>query len=107
MKNEKFQTWDEFEKELDLTPEQEEGIKAEMAIIEATINARKNNKISQEKLSQKIGLKQSAIARIESGTHSPSLSTLIKILTPLGYTLKVVPKNKSKNKLLRYNRIKK
>ena len=67
-----------------------------MEIIQATIEAIKNNKLSQEELSQKTGLKQSAIARLEKGIHSPSISTLVKILNPLGYTLKVVPVNNNK-----------
>lgn len=87
----KFEKWEEFEKTLNITPEQEEEIRMEMEIIQATINARKSKKISQEELSKKIGLKQSAIARVESGVHSSSVNTLIKILHPLGYTLKVVP----------------
>lgn len=90
-----FQTWEEFEKELNITPEQEEEIRIEMEIMQAAIEARKNNKMSQEELSRKAGLKQSAIARVEKGKHSPSISTLIKILNPLGYTLKVVPIKKS------------
>lgn len=92
----KFEKWEEFEKSLNITPEQEKEIKIEMEIIQATINARKNNKLSQEELSKKVGLKQSALARVEKGLHSPSISTLIKILTPLGYTLKVVPMNNHK-----------
>ena len=61
----KLQKWEDFEKELDITPEQEEEIKLEMEIIEATIKARKENKISQEELSRKTGIKQPSIARIE------------------------------------------
>lgn len=91
-----FEKWEEFEEKLNITPEQEQEIRIEMEIIQATIEARKNNKLSQEELSQKTGLKQSAIARLEKGIHSPSISTLVKILNPLGYTLKVVPVNNNK-----------
>lgn len=87
----KFEKWEEFEKTLNITQEQEEEIRMEMEIIQATIEARKSKKISQEELSKRTGLKQSAIARVESGVHSSSINTLIKILYPLGYTLKVVP----------------
>ena len=34
---EKFMTWNEFEKKLNITPEQEEQIRFEMEIIDATI----------------------------------------------------------------------
>ena len=37
----KFQTWEEFEKELNILPEEEEEIRLEMELIEATIKARK------------------------------------------------------------------
>lgn len=94
----KFDKWDDFEKKLKLTKEQEEEIRLEMEVIQATIDARKKNKLSQEELSQKTGIKQSAIARVESGNHSPTTSTLIKMLYPIGYTLKVVPISKNRDK---------
>lgn len=93
---EKFQKWEEFERELNITSEEEEEIRLEMEIIEATIEARKKKKMSQEELSKRSGLKQSAIARVEAGKHSPSTSTLIRMLYPMGYTLKVVPINSKK-----------
>lgn len=92
----KLQSWEEFEKELNITPEEEEEIRLEMELIEATIKARKSEKISQEELSRRSGLKQSAIARVERGTHSPSANTLIRMLHPMGYTLKVVPLKNTK-----------
>ena len=90
----RFETWKEFRKELNLTPEEEEEIQLEMDIIKATIEARKKQKLSQEELSKKTGLKQPSIARIENGKISPTTNTLIKILYPMGYTLKVVPLDK-------------
>lgn len=92
----KFKTWEEFRKELNITPEQEEEIRIESEIIQATIEARKKGKITQEELSKKTGLKQSAIARVESGTHSPTMQTMIKYLYAIGYTLQVVPTNNRK-----------
>ena len=97
MKDE-FTNWDDFEKELNLSPEQEEEIKLEMDLIEATIEARKKSNLTQRELSKKTGIKQPAIARIERGTKSPQASTLIRLLYPMGYTLRVVPLSKVKNK---------
>ena len=43
----KFKTWKEVRKTLNITPEQEEEIRIEREIIKATIEARKNKKITQ------------------------------------------------------------
>lgn len=90
MKNQE-ETWEDFEKTLNITPEDEEEIRLEMEIIEATIKVREKNKLSQTELSKITGIKQSAIARIEKFKHSPTTSTLIKLLYPMGYTLSVIP----------------
>jgi len=37
------------------------------------------------------GVKQPVIARMETGSTSPQLDTILKILAPLGKTLAVVP----------------
>ena len=95
----KFTTWDEFEKELDITSEQEEQIRLEMEIIDATIKAREKQKLTQRELSKRSGIKQSAIARLEKSKNSPRVDTLMRLLYSMGYTLKVVPLNKiNKNK---------
>lgn len=86
-----YTTWEQFEKELNLTPEQEAEIQFEMDLIKATIEAREKKQLTQRELSKKSGIKQSAIARIERGVNSPRASTLIRMLYPMGYTLKVVP----------------
>ena len=89
-------TWEEVRANLNITPEEEEEIKIEKEIIEATIQARKKSKLSQRELSKKTGIKQPAIARIEKNLCSPKISTLIKILHPIGYTIKIVPIGKNK-----------
>ena len=91
--NRKFKKWEEFEENLNITDEEEAKINLEMDIIRATIEAREKANLSQSELSRKTGIKQPAIARVESGTHSPTISTLIKLLVPIGYTIKVVPLN--------------
>ena len=90
MKNKELM-WEDVKNKLNFTPEELAEIQLEEDIIEATIKARKQNNLSQRDLSEKTGLKQSAIARLEKGAHSPSTSTLIKLLYPMGYTLRVVP----------------
>lgn len=94
----KFRKWEDLEKELNITPEQEAEIQLEMDLIEATIEARKKSNLSQRELSKKTGIKQPAIARIESRSRSPQATTLIKLLYPMGYTIRVVPLKKKKIK---------
>lgn len=92
----KFKTWEEVRKNLSITPEQEEEIRIESEIIKATVEARKNKKVTQAEISKKSGLTQSVVARVESGIHSPTMQTMVKYLHAIGYTLKVVPTNNSK-----------
>ena len=87
----KFKTWKELEKELNFTPEEDEEMKLELDIIKTLIEVRKNTNLTQRELSEKTGIKQPSIAKIESLAHSPQTSTLIKLLYPMGYTLKIVP----------------
>lgn len=93
----KFTEWNEFEKKLNITPEEEELIKLEMDIINATIEARKENNLTQRELSRLSGIKQPVIARIEKHTNSPRIDTLFKLLYPMGYTIRIVPLEQMKN----------
>jgi len=84
-------TWNDIEKSLNFTPEEESAIQLEVDLIQATINAREKSNLSQRDLSKICGLKQPVIARIESRARSPKVETLLKMLLPMGYTLKVMP----------------
>lgn len=95
--NNKELTWKKVSENLKLTKEQKEEIRIEEEIIEAVIRARKEKKLTQQQLSDITGIKQPAIARIENGTNSPMVSTLMKMLCSMGYTLKVVPLEKKRN----------
>ena len=90
-------TWKEVRENLKLTKEQEEEIRVKEEIIQAVIKARKEKNLTQQQLSDISGIKQPAIARIENGTNSPMVSTLMKMLYSMGYTLKVVPLEKERN----------
>ena len=59
-------------------------------LIDELVRARNEQGISQKKLEELSGVKQPIIARMETGKTSPQVSTLIKILKPLGKTLAVV-----------------
>ena len=90
------ESWDNIRKKLNISPEQEAEIQLELDIINATIEARKKNKLTQTELAEKTGLKQSVIARFEKNRNSPRIDTTIKMLLPMGYTLRVVPVDKNK-----------
>ena len=94
MENKPYKTWEEIRKNLNIDKEQEAEIQLEKDIIEATINARKKCNLTQRELSIKSGVKQPVIARIERNINSPQTNTLIKLLYPMGYTIRVVPIDK-------------
>lgn len=55
--------------------------------------------IGQKEFAQKVGLSQQEVSRIESGTTSPRLRTLCKLLTGVGCELVVVQNNKEEQGL--------
>ena len=55
------------------------------------IKLRKENKLSQQALADMSGTVREKIAKIENNLNSPQLNSLIKILKPIGYTVKIVP----------------
>ncbi len=90
----KFKNWEDVRKEFNFTPEEEEAKKIYKEIILATIKLREEVGMTQRELSEKSGIIQPSIAKIETFKRLPTASTLIKLLVPLGYTLKVVPLDK-------------
>ena len=82
--------WDDFEKEI-FTPEEIAESDLRVAIIGELIKARQEKGISQKKLEELSGVRQPVIARIEKGSVSPQVRTLLKMLVPLGKTLAIVP----------------
>jgi len=87
--------WSDFEKTLDITPEDEEMINLEISLIEAVIEAREKSGLTQKQLSELCGVKQPVISRLEKAAHSPQVSSILRILKPLGYTLAVVKEKKT------------
>jgi len=61
----------------------------EFAVIEMIIRKRIERGLSQKQLAKKIGTKQSAISRLESGTYNPTLSFLEKVVEALDTKLKI------------------
>lgn len=87
MKNKNIgDSWEEVRKEIFT---QEEILESDLrvAIIGELISNRKSKGISQKKLEELSGVKQPVIARMEKGTSIPNLTTILKVLAPLGKTL--------------------
>lgn len=74
-----------------IDPSQKAKIDFQVALIGKLIEAREAKGLSQKELAELSGLKQPAIARLESMRATPQIDTLFKVLQPLGYTLAVVP----------------
>lgn len=71
-----------------------EAIQPEMDIIRALVDARTSEGMSQKELSEKTGINQADISKIENGTRNPSLSMLKRLADGLGMTLRLefIPK---------------
>ena len=58
---------------------------------------RKENNLTQELMSKFSGVPRTKIARIENGSSSPSVLSLLKILGPIGYTIKIEKVKRNRN----------
>ncbi len=92
--NTEYSEFDDLYNDPNITPPAERAkIEFEVALIGKLIEARERRGLSQRELADLAGLKQPAIARLESMKTTPQIDTLFKILQPLGYTLAIVPTN--------------
>lgn len=55
------------------------------------IKLRKDKGLTQQELANMSGVVREKIAKIENGLNSPQINSLIKILEPIGYTIKIMP----------------
>ncbi len=69
--------------------EEYEKADAEFTVIEALVAARTRAKLSQADVARRIGTTQSAIARLEGGGVSPSISTLRRYAEATGTRLEI------------------
>lgn len=82
--------WEDVRTEL-FTPEEITASDLRVALIGEFIKAREEKGITQKKLEELSGVKQPVIARMEKGSTSPQIETVLKVLAPLGKTLAIVP----------------
>lgn len=60
-------------------------------LVGEVIQTRRSQNLSQRDLASISGIKQSVIARMESGKTDPRLSTVMKLLSTMGKTLSIIP----------------
>ena len=73
------QFWDSLKEQNDNVRVEIETADESIKIIKEIVNARIKMNLSQRELAKKCGIKQPALARIESFKVSPTLPTLIKL----------------------------
>ena len=72
----------EFKKEWD-------ELEPEYQLVRAVLNGREKQKLSQRQLSERTGITQADISRIESGEANPTLETIKRIADGLGMSLTI------------------
>lgn len=79
---------EEFKKEY-------EAIQPEMDVIRAIVDARTSQNLTQKELSERTGINQADISKLENGTKNPSINLLKRLAEGMGMTLKIefVPKH--------------
>ena len=81
--------WDDIESDF-YTEEEIRESDLRVSLMSESIKARLEKGITQKELEHQSGASQPAIARMEPGKTSPQIDTILKILAPLGKTMKVV-----------------
>ncbi len=72
----------EFKREYD-------ALQPEHAIMQAVIDARRRSGLTQKDLSERTGIAQGDISRLESGNSNPSIRTLQRLAAGMGMSLKL------------------
>lgn len=71
-----------------------EALSPEFEVMAALIKRRLERGFTQKELAKRVGTKQSAIARLESGTYNPSLDFLRKVTNALDARLRITVSGK-------------
>jgi len=61
----------------------------EQEFIDSLLDLRKKKKLTQQEIADNSAVIRETVARIENRITSPQVNTLLKILEPLGYTIKI------------------
>lgn len=85
-------SYDKFKAELLEDPQvkaEYDALEPEFDIIQAMIDARKKQNLTQKELSERTGITQADISRIENGTRNPSLDMIKRLASGMGMRLKL------------------
>lgn len=66
-----------------------EALQPEHAVIQAMIDARKASGLTQKELSERTGIAQGDISKLENGNANPSIRTLQRLASAMGMVVKV------------------
>lgn len=66
-----------------------DALEPEFSIMQAMIDARKASGLTQKQLSERTGIAQADISKLESGNANPSLKTLQRLAAGMGMKVKV------------------
>lgn len=72
----------EFKKEYD-------ALEPQFTIVQAIIDARREQGLTQKELSERSGIAQGDISKLETGSANPSVKTLMRLASAMGKTLKI------------------
>jgi DNA-binding XRE family transcriptional regulator len=67
-----------------------DALEPEYKLAESIIRARLAKKLTQVELAKRAGVSQTVIARIESGTNNPTISTVSRVANALGKEIRLV-----------------
>ena len=85
-------TWDSVREEILSDSEvkaEYDALNSEFELARTIITLREKVSLSQREFAKKVGMKQSQLARIESGRQTPKLNTLAKLAAVAGYEVEV------------------
>ena len=74
-----------------------EELEPEMTVVRTIIDARESQNLTQKELSERTGIAQSEISRLENGTRNPTVALLQRLADGMDMILQIsfVPKSRS------------
>jgi predicted transcriptional regulator len=71
-------------------------LEPEYALVREMLRARKRARLTQDQVAERMGTTKSAVARLESATHKPSLRSVERYAAAIGHRLewRLVPEGK-------------